>query len=71
MCACIFVGKMYSTCKCESYYFPEFLCKMFFAPTVIEEIGVEVHAEEVHIGICMVIIFIQFQAKLKCLVVCL
>jgi hypothetical protein len=50
-----------------SYYFPEFLFKTLFAPTGIEQVGVEVHAEEVHIGICMAIIFVHFQAKLKCL----
>jgi hypothetical protein len=52
-----------------SYYFPEFLFKTFFAPTGIEQM--EVHAEEVHIGICMAIIFIHFQAKLKHLDNCL
>jgi hypothetical protein len=50
-----------------SYYFPEFLFKTFFAPTGIEQVGVAVHAERVPIGISMAIIFMHFQAKLKCL----
>ena len=54
-----------------SSYFPEFLFKTFFAVTAFEQVGVEVHAEEVHVGICMVIIFIHFQKKLKCLHNCL